>query len=227
MSQGIKAWLSAVLVALLAVGALGTTVVVAQESEPAHCDDGKGADDEKNPHCDGDEDGIANKSDNCPTVANADQKNTDGDSQGDACDSDDDNDGINDASDNCPTVSNPGQEDTDGDNIGDACDPTDDDPDVRGKKTFRTRLTIHFLRGKFRGRTFSKRERCMKRRTVRIRHEGRLIGTDRTNRQGRYVIDTVRDPGRYKARVTRKVFRSKNGTRIVCLSAKKPRFLRG
>ena len=38
-----------------------------------------------------------------PDVANADQANADGDSEGDACDSDDDNDGVPDASDNCPT----------------------------------------------------------------------------------------------------------------------------
>lgn len=36
---------------------------------------------------DQDRDGIANNSDNCPTVANADQANEDGDSMGDACDS--------------------------------------------------------------------------------------------------------------------------------------------
>ncbi|HET9852960.1 MAG TPA: hypothetical protein VFP56_10695 [Candidatus Limnocylindrales bacterium] len=35
---------------------------------------------------DGDSDGIPDSSDNCPTVANADQTNTDGDALGDACD---------------------------------------------------------------------------------------------------------------------------------------------
>jgi len=41
---------------------------------------------------DTDADGLANTVDNCPTVANADQLNTDGDSLGNACDADDDND---------------------------------------------------------------------------------------------------------------------------------------
>jgi hypothetical protein len=43
---------------------------------------------------DTDKDGVADTTDNCPAVANANQANYDGDSQGDACDTDDDNDGI-------------------------------------------------------------------------------------------------------------------------------------
>jgi hypothetical protein len=53
---------------------------------------------------DGDGDGIADSSDNCPSVGNANQVDTDGDGMGDACDSDDDNDGVLDSNDNCPTV---------------------------------------------------------------------------------------------------------------------------
>jgi hypothetical protein len=52
---------------------------------------------------DGDSDGVLDASDNCPTVANADQANTDGDSQGNACDTDDDNDRFPDTVDQCPT----------------------------------------------------------------------------------------------------------------------------
>jgi len=71
---------------------------------------------------DADTDGITDSADNCPTVPNADQTNTDaalaaggasivGDAQGDACDPDDDNDGWTDSAeatiatntlDNCP-----------------------------------------------------------------------------------------------------------------------------
>jgi alpha-tubulin suppressor-like RCC1 family protein len=43
---------------------------------------------------DSDGDGVTDASDNCPIVANPTQLNTDGDSQGDACDNDDDNDGV-------------------------------------------------------------------------------------------------------------------------------------
>ena len=46
------------------------------------------------PPPDWDGDGIADANDNCPFIANPSQRNTDGDSLGDACDSDDDNDGL-------------------------------------------------------------------------------------------------------------------------------------
>lgn len=45
---------------------------------------------------DSDNDTVADAVDNCPNVANSSQRNTDGDAQGDACDSDDDNDGMSD-----------------------------------------------------------------------------------------------------------------------------------
>jgi hypothetical protein len=51
---------------------------------------------------DADVDGVADGADNCPTVANGDQANYDGDSLGDACDPDDDNDGVPDVSDAVP-----------------------------------------------------------------------------------------------------------------------------
>jgi len=47
---------------------------------------------------DSDSDGVPDFEDNCPTVANPGQGNTDFDENGDACDSDDDNDGITDNS---------------------------------------------------------------------------------------------------------------------------------
>jgi Thrombospondin type 3 repeat len=58
---------------------------------------------------DTDKDGIPDSRDNCPKVANADQKDTDVDGIGDACD-------------NCPKVSNADQKDTNGNGIGDACE---------------------------------------------------------------------------------------------------------
>jgi len=98
---------------------------------------------------DGDIDGV----DNCPIEANADQLNTDGDTQGNVCDDDDDNDGLTDLEelglgsdpllvnsdndeffddvDNCPSVDNADQLNTDGDTQGDACDEDDDNDGLK------------------------------------------------------------------------------------------------
>ncbi|MEE2786521.1 MAG: vWA domain-containing protein [Myxococcota bacterium] len=56
-----------------------------------------------------DGDGVLNGADNCPTVANQDQTDTDDDRRGDACDDDIDNDGVANGADNCPTIANADQ----------------------------------------------------------------------------------------------------------------------
>lgn len=66
---------------------------------------------------DHDADGIKDSTDNCLTIVNTDQMNHDGDSYGDACDTDDDNDGVLDTVDNCPLVANPDQLDSNGERI--------------------------------------------------------------------------------------------------------------
>jgi hypothetical protein len=58
---------------------------------------------------DSDGDGVPDTSDNCPTIANADQHDHDGDGRGDVCDV-------------CPHLVDAGG-DADGDGVGDACDP--------------------------------------------------------------------------------------------------------
>ena len=72
---------------------------------------------------DADNDGIENAADNCPTTSNANQLNSDGDSEGNTCDNDDDNDGVADASDAFPLDAFEFV-DTDGDGIGDNADTT-------------------------------------------------------------------------------------------------------
>jgi len=78
---------------------------------------------------DTDKDGVNDNRDNCPLVPNVNQTNTDGDSQGDACDSDDDNDGIADGPDNCDLVANANQLDANANGVGDACEGDDRDGD--------------------------------------------------------------------------------------------------
>jgi len=74
-----------------------------------------------------DSDGVFDGSDNCPAIANPDQRNADQDANGgDACDSDDDNDTVADGGDNCPLVSNTDQLNTDADSTGNVCDGDDD-----------------------------------------------------------------------------------------------------
>ncbi len=69
---------------------------------PAPCVPGAGADT--------DLDGILDRDDKCPLVANSNQADGDNDGRGDVCD-------------NCPAVFNPDQIDTDGNGVGDACQP--------------------------------------------------------------------------------------------------------
>jgi len=80
---------------------------------------------------DADGDGVSDGADNCPSVANAGQTDTDSDGSGDACDNDDDGDSVSDGGDNCPLVANAVQSDVDADGVGDSCD-TQDDRDLSG-----------------------------------------------------------------------------------------------
>lgn len=75
---------------------------------------------------DEDNDGVTDWYDNCPSVVNVDQADSDSDGIGDACRDlyavDSDHDGVWDVIDNCPALANSGQDDIDNDGVGDVCD---------------------------------------------------------------------------------------------------------
>jgi len=82
---------------------------------------------------DSDGDTIIDDQDNCPTISNSYQHDSDNDGLGNECDndpfdSDKDEDGYGDYLDNCPDTYNPDQLNIDNDNYGDACDDSDDSP---------------------------------------------------------------------------------------------------
>lgn len=115
--------------AVIEINAIAT--VTNEDCDDGIDNDGDGLVDAADPDCapvdpDTDGDGVKDSVDNCDTVPNPDQTDTDGDGQGDACDPDDDNDTVPDEDDNCPTTPNPDQRDSDFDGVGDACDPTFD-----------------------------------------------------------------------------------------------------
>lgn len=94
----------------------------------------------KGPSTDVDFDGAEAGDDNCETVSNPAQTNSDGDPLGDACDNcptvtndqaDGDGDLVGDSCDNCPAIPNPDQLNTDGaPDGGNACDDDDDNDGV-------------------------------------------------------------------------------------------------
>jgi hypothetical protein len=74
---------------------------------------------------DRDKDSVEWFKDNCPTVKNSDQKDSDNNWVWDVCE-DADNDNIIFAKDNCPNDYNPDQSDVDKDGKWDVCDAKDD-----------------------------------------------------------------------------------------------------
>ena len=73
-----------------------------------------------------DRDGIIDSLDNCPLIANSNQRDFDKNGEGDVCE-DSDGDGVLDNKDVCPIIPNADQADADFDGIGDVCEDSDGD----------------------------------------------------------------------------------------------------
>jgi hypothetical protein len=95
--------------ALFSVGILVGGCSFQHGGAPTGGGDGVDAPPTVDPHLDSDGDGIVDVSDNCPAVANPEQRDHDSDGRGDVCDV-------------CPHLPDTGA-DADGDGVGDACDP--------------------------------------------------------------------------------------------------------
>jgi hypothetical protein len=106
--------------AALQLRSAGSTAVGSSAFDAVTVDLDPGCRADSGQNSDGDE--WCNLLDNCPTIANNDQLDFDGDLQGDICDSDVDGDGVPNAGDNCPALPNPDQSDINGNGIGDLCD---------------------------------------------------------------------------------------------------------
>lgn len=97
---------------------------------------------------DSDGDGVFDDEDNCPTLPNPEQIDSNSDGTGDVCapEVDFDVDGIQNEADNCPWTVNPDQLDNDEDGIGDACsaDRPDQDLDLISDSEDNCPLTANF-----------------------------------------------------------------------------------
>jgi hypothetical protein len=97
-----------------------------------------------------------------------------------------------------------------------------------GRKLVRTQITMRFRNGRFHGRVRAGRARCVKNRQVRLRKNGRAIARRITRRSARWRVYRARPLGLYRAKVRKKSFVTRGGTRIICLPdlSRRIRFIR-
>ncbi|HEX8100779.1 MAG TPA: thrombospondin type 3 repeat-containing protein, partial [Actinomycetota bacterium] len=101
----------------VAASSTGEFQVSSRTTDPDVADTSAAAAVTLDPDCDG-----VTGGDNCPSVFNPGQGDSDRDGVGDACENDQDGDDTPDLTDNCPRAANSNQTDGDLDGVGDACD---------------------------------------------------------------------------------------------------------
>jgi len=121
-------------------------------------------------HCDDDGDGADDPSDNCLGLANAGQRDTDGDGKGDACDGNDDGDHLGDHADKCDRLAS---------------------PSPSGCPVVSRSLSAGYRDGAFRGRLFAGVRGC-------YAHQYVVVWKVRTGRDARIGAVATKNDGRWR-----------------------------
>ena len=92
------------------------------------------------------------------------------------------------------------------------------------EKKIKSIVTLNFSGGLygegFSGKVSSKKKKCRQGRKVRVRRDGTVVGTDVTNKRGKYHVGNANPPpGTYVAKAKKKVIKKNANHKHVCKKA--------